>query len=89
MNPTASRAAGSGRHRIAMSLESMASPRVLPVRGGQGQQPEIGAVAQAVMDLQACGALVAIYENSRVTHDVRLLYACVGWESRIFRAGLE
>ena len=57
-------AAASGRRRTAMSQLLMASARgVLAVGFGQCQQLQVGAAVQALVDLQAGGALVAVNKN--------------------------
>ncbi|MCY1196742.1 hypothetical protein D9M72_80920 [compost metagenome] len=45
-----------------------AALRVLALRLGQRQQPQVGAAVQALMDLQAGGALVAVDENKGMGH---------------------
>jgi hypothetical protein len=45
-----------------------AALQVLALGLGQGQQAQIATALQAGMDLQACGALVAVDENNRGVH---------------------
>ncbi|MCY1435181.1 hypothetical protein D9M71_512670 [compost metagenome] len=45
-----------------------AALRVLALGLGEGQQAKIATALQAGMDLQACGALVAVDENNRGVH---------------------
>jgi hypothetical protein len=50
-----------------------APQRMLALVGGKRQQPQVGAAAQALMDLQPGGALVAIDENKGSAHVCLLL----------------
>jgi hypothetical protein len=71
MASTASRAAASGRQRMAISQALMASARrlrILAFRRGKRDQLQIGPVAKPFVNLQPGGALVAVDENKGRAH---------------------
>lgn len=68
MLAAASRAASSGRHRIAISQALIAAARLsgfFALRGGQRHELQVGPAVQSLVDLQAGRALVTVDENNR------------------------
>jgi hypothetical protein len=70
MASTASRAAASATEDgdVAGVDGFCATPRIFAFRSGKREQSKVGPVAQPFVDLQPCGALVAVDENNGRAH---------------------